>query len=159
MEQNQDNKKGADLSKRMGCIQMGKDFIKENAYEALLREIFSNFFPAFTDKPWTYHSVGSVLMFGYSKHFREVGENEITPEYNIVFQTDEHGHSRFKEMVEVKLPAIEEDPRIAKYEELKKAVGEFYPDYDDKNNEIPAKREGDLGDIGELAARTFGYLT
>jgi hypothetical protein len=45
-----------------------------------------------------------------------------------------------------------------KWHKLNRAISDFYEDYDDDGNEIPPKRQGDLCDIGEVAARHLGYL-
>lgn len=45
-----------------------------------------------------------------------------------------------------------------RYQKLEAAVGEYYETYDDAGNEMAPKREGDLGDIGELVAQEMGYL-
>ena len=38
------------------------------------------------------------------------------------------------------------------------AIAEFYEDYDDNGNEIPPQKDGDLCDIGLVAAEYTGYL-
>lgn len=48
--------------------------------------------------------------------------------------------------------------KAEKWDQLEDKIAEFYPTYDDDGEEIPAKRNGDLGTIGEAAATAFGYL-
>lgn len=45
--------------------------------------------------------------------------------------------------------------KAEKWDKLDKAIGEFYPEEDENYSDT---EEGDLGDIGEIAAMAFGYL-
>lgn len=44
------------------------------------------------------------------------------------------------------------------WDNINAAIAEFYEDYDDDGNRIPPKREGDLCDIGLIAAQKTGWL-
>ena len=62
-----------------------------------------------------------------------------------------------KGYTEQEVKAIEEKAR--KWDELKAAVGKFYPDEpEDDDAVVDCDAGGDLGDIGELCSRKLGYL-
>lgn len=49
--------------------------------------------------------------------------------------------------------------KAEKWDKLDEAIGKCYPDYDEEGNEIQTEIEdADLGTIGEIAAKAFGYL-
>lgn len=48
--------------------------------------------------------------------------------------------------------------KAKKWDKLEEEVSKFYPDYDDENNELDPEYDGDLGDIGEITAKHFGWL-
>lgn len=48
--------------------------------------------------------------------------------------------------------------RNRKWEELSEEVGQYYETEDNNFDPVPPKKKGDLGDIGEIAARKLGYL-
>jgi len=61
--------------------------------------------------------------------------------------------------IEIKTEEYESLKRKANaWNKLVADIGEFYEDYNDDGIEIPPKREGDLGDIGLVAAEATGYL-
>ena len=48
--------------------------------------------------------------------------------------------------------------KAEKWDALDKEISKFYVDVDGEYNEENPERHGDLGDIGEEAARAFGWL-
>jgi hypothetical protein len=48
--------------------------------------------------------------------------------------------------------------KAEKWDALETEIGKYYPDFDEDDNEIEPVKEGDLNDIGEVAARAFGFL-
>lgn len=49
--------------------------------------------------------------------------------------------------------------KAEKWDKLDESIGKCYPDYDEEGNEIQTEIEDvDLGTIGEIAAKAFGYL-
>lgn len=60
------------------------------------------------------------------------------------------------------MPTLEQiaewEKKATKWDALAADIAEFYPDYTEDGSEIPAIRQGDLADIGEVAATAFGWL-
>lgn len=48
--------------------------------------------------------------------------------------------------------------KAEKWDKLEAEVLAYYETYDEEGNELEPEKEGDLGDIGEVAARAFGFL-
>lgn len=48
--------------------------------------------------------------------------------------------------------------KAERWDALDTEIGKYYPTYDDEDEEIEPQEEGDLSDIGEAAARAFGYM-
>ncbi len=48
--------------------------------------------------------------------------------------------------------------KAEKWDKLENEISEFYTDADGEYSEENPKRQGDLCDIGELAAMAFGWL-
>lgn len=59
---------------------------------------------------------------------------------------------------EEELNVVKIRSKAEKWDELSDRIGKFYETYDDDGNEIEAEEEGDLMDIGEVAATLTGYL-
>ena len=94
----------ADVSSRTlrnnrGMVVFSREFLTEHPTEEFLKAVFSNFFPVATENDHTFYMYDRIKMFGYSQHFREISEGEVTPEYEIVMIKDENG-VRFDKMVE-----------------------------------------------------------
>jgi hypothetical protein len=50
------------------------------------------------------------------------------------------------------------EKKAEKWDALETEIGKYYPDLDENDNEIDPIKEGDLTDIGEVAAIAFGFM-
>ncbi len=94
----------ADVSSRTlrnnrGMVVFSREFLTERPTEDFLKAVFSNFFPVAIENDHTFYMYDKIKMYGYSQHFKEINEGEVTPEYEIIMVQDENG-VRFDKMVE-----------------------------------------------------------
>ena len=105
MKMKNENNGYTSFKKRRGVIIFTDKYLFENINENVLHAIFSNFFPLAMQGD---HSTGigsKRKMYGFSKHFREIDEGEIAPEYEMVLKStlsDGVEGVEFVKMVEVK---------------------------------------------------------
>lgn len=95
------------LSSRRGFIVIDRDTLNREPTEEFLKLIFSVFFPVAMENYHDYGMYDGIKMFGFSKHFREIVEGEVTPEYRMLLTFDEKNTEnkpdfRFLRMEEVK---------------------------------------------------------
>lgn len=90
------------LHKKRGMIAFSREFLTYHPTEQFLKEVFSNFFPIAMENDHSFCAYDKIKMFGYSPHFREINDEERTPEYEIFITHDENG-DHFNRMVEIKL--------------------------------------------------------
>lgn len=96
-----------DLSKKRGFIVIDRDTLNKQPTEEFLKLIFSVFFPVAMENYHVYNMYDGLKMYGFSKHFRDVNEGEIIPEYEMILTFDEKNSEnkpdfRFLRMEEVK---------------------------------------------------------
>ena len=87
------------LRNNRGAVVFSREFLTEHPTEEFLKAIFSNFFPVAAENHHKNYMYDKIKMFGYSKHFREISEGEVIPEYEIIIIQDDDG-IRFDKMVE-----------------------------------------------------------
>lgn len=90
------------LHKKRGMIAFSREFLTYHPTEQFLKVVFSNFFPIAMENDHSFCAYDKIKMFGYSPHFREINDEERTPEYEIFITHDENG-DHFNGMVERKL--------------------------------------------------------
>jgi len=84
--------KNINLQKRRGKIVFSRESTINNPNEKFLKTIFSEFFPMFIDPLSIYDLYDNIKMVGYSKHFRELLEAEVIPEYECTVSVTVNGN-------------------------------------------------------------------
>lgn len=71
----------------------------------------------------------------------------------------EYGGDHISQAFSIAAKAYDAAKRKAdKWDALDESIGKFYPELDEDGDAPEGEKDGDLIDIGEAAARAFGYM-
>lgn len=84
--------------------------------------------------------------------------DRVTNKLEDVVERLEELHDMSSEERALLDPKLAIAAKAAAWDALKEEIGDYYEDMDDNGNEIPAKKQGSLLDIGEAAAYALGYM-
>jgi hypothetical protein len=104
--------KTTQLFKRKGKLYLDRKWLTE-ANEAELRALFSEFYPMDANRSHNQHFWDSIEYYGVSKHFDEVDEGTVIPEYVAIIEHTEDEVPYLKEMVKKERYKIGIDPIVS----------------------------------------------